>query len=109
LLSRKSRMHEIFSGKKIGLSVHGTIGICAGKMVNINYVAPGRVHDDGQTTDKYISGNYLITKTKHTFKPVTSTHMIHMMVSRDSNTTELKFIENVPEVKTSGKAEVIEL
>ena len=109
LLSRKSRMHEIFSGKKIGLSVHGTIGICAGKMVNINYVAPGRVHDDGQTTDKYISGNYLITKTKHTFKPVTSMHMIHMMVSRDSNTTELKFIENVPEVKTSGKAEVIEL
>ena len=50
-----------------------------------------------------------MTKTKYTFKPVTSTHRKHIMVSRDSNTTELKFIENVPEVKTSGKAEVIEL
>ena len=109
LLSRKARMHEIFSGKKIGLTVHGTVGVCAGKMIGIKYVAPGRVHDDGEETDKYISGNYLIIKTKHTFKPITATHTIHMMVSRDSNTTELKFIENVPEVKSSGNAEVIPL
>ena len=61
-----------------------------GKMIGIKYVAPGRVHDDGAEADKYISGNYLITKTKHSFKPITSTHTIHMMVSRDSNTTELK-------------------
>ena len=37
LLSRKARMHEIFSGKKIGLTVHGTVGICVGKMIGIKY------------------------------------------------------------------------
>ena len=106
ILYRKSRMYELNFSKTIAVTIHGTTNIAAGDMVELNYAAPGRNHNDG-TLDKSISGRYLITKLRHTFSPVTSNHEINMVVTRDSLPTELPSDVDVAPTKKEGKAEVI--
>ena len=74
-------------------------------MVELNYAAPGRNHNDG-VLDKSMSGRYLITKLRHTFSPVTNNHEINMVVTRDSLPSKLSFDVDVAPTKKEGKAQV---
>ena len=105
ILDRKSRMYELNFSKTIAITIHGTVNIAAGDMIELNYAAPGRNHNDG-TLDKSMSGRYLITTLRHTFSPVTSNHEINMVVTRDSLPSELTFSTNVEDVKKTGYGQV---
>ena len=105
LLQRKSRMYELTFSKTIAITIHGTTNIAAGDMVELNYAAPGRNHNDG-VLDKSMSGRYLITKLRHTFSPVTNNHEINMVVTRDSLPSKLSFDVDVAPTKKEGKAQV---
>ena len=105
ILDRKSRMYELNFSKTIAVTIHGTTNIAAGDMVELNYAAPGRNHNDG-VLDKSMSGRYLITKLRHTFSPVTNNHEINMVVTRDSLPSKLSFDVDVAPTKKEGKAQV---
>ena len=88
LLNRQSRFLELQEGISINMSVHGRTNLTVGDIVSISLPTLG---DEGDGEEnKYYSGNYMIKELRHTFSQPTRSHIISMMVVRDSLSDELK-------------------
>ena len=97
LLDRKSRIIEYQDGISINMTIHGQTTLTVGDMVRVSIPAVG---SEDEVEDKLYSGEYLVTKLRHTFSPPTRSHVISMEVVKDGLGEGL---DSVEEVKTLPK------
>ena len=84
LLDRQSRFLELKDGISITMSVNGRTDIAVGDLVFVTVPAVGT--EDG---DETFTGEFLISKLRHTFSMLTNQHAISMEVIKDGIPTFL--------------------
>ena len=94
ILSRESKLAEMTNGPSVTMKILGHTGITVGKVIQV--VMPPSTNDSDAQQDKYLSGNFLITKTRHTFNNATRRHEIVLLAAADGVGTRLP-----PSIKAS--------
>ena len=87
VLSRQSKLTELIAGLSVTMKIHGHTGISVGKVIHIT-MPPSKNDSDAQQ-DKYLSGNFLITKARHIFNNSTLKHEILINAAADGFNTRL--------------------
>ena len=83
VLQRQAKFMELNSGISVSLKLTGNTTIAAGQMMRLLVPTTGRVHE-GNEFDPYYSGDYIITKLRHSFSQTDKTHNIYLQASQDS-------------------------
>ena len=91
ILKRQAKICELNNGGIINISMNGNTLMTVGDVVHINLPITGEDHDDDEIEST--SGNYLITKLRHSIAPQQKQHEIHMQVVRDSAIKSYKQME----------------
>ena len=91
ILERQAKVCELNNGGIINISMNGNTLMTVGDVVHINLPITGEDHDDDEIEST--SGNYLITKLRHSIAPQQKQHEIHMQVVRDSAVKSYKQME----------------
>ena len=91
ILERQAKMCELNNGGIINISMNGNTQMTVGDMVHINIPITGIDHDNEEI--EYTSGNYLISKLRHSISPQMKQHEIHMQLVRDCTTKSYKQME----------------
>jgi len=78
---------ELENTQMINMTIHGNSLYTVGDMVELSFPIIGQDHDNDKID--FSSGNYLISKLRHSFTPPTNTHLIHMSVVKDCNRTKI--------------------
>ena len=71
--------------------MNGETHMTVGDIVHINIPITGIDHDDEEI--EHTSGNYLISKLRHSIAPQQKQHEIHMQLVRDCTTKSYKQME----------------
>ena len=74
---------ELENTQMINMTIHGNSLYTVGDMVELFFPITGQDHDRDEVD--FSSGNYLISKLRHSFTPPTNNHVIHMSAVRDCN------------------------
>ena len=88
ILDRQAKICELNNGGIINISMNGNTLMTVGDIVHINIPITGIDHDDEEI--EYTSGNYLISKLRHSISPQMKQHEIHMQLVRDCTTKSYK-------------------
>ena len=91
ILKRQAKICELNNGGIINISMNGNTLMTVGDVVHINLPITGEDHDGDEIEST--SGNYLITKLRHSIAPQQKQHEIHMQVVRDSAIKSYKQME----------------
>ena len=91
ILERQAKVCELNNGGIINISMNGNTQMTVGDIVNINIPITGIDHDNEEI--EYTSGNYLISKLRHSISPQMKQHEIHMQLVRDCTTKSYKQME----------------
>ncbi len=81
----KAKTVELENGQMINMTIHGNSLYTVGDIVELSFPITGQDHDDDKID--FASGNYLISKLRHSLTPPTNSHVIHMSVVRDCSRT----------------------
>ena len=103
-LSRQSKFMELNDGASITMEINGTTTVYAGSMINFDMPINGTDHE-GDKTDKYYSGRYLIQSTRHMFDQKSKRHTIMMNLVKDSLKSELP--TNKLAIEPKGKKGIV--
>ena len=91
ILERQAKVCELNNGGIINISMNGETHMTVGDIVHINIPITGIDHDGDDIEST--SGNYLITKLRHSISPQLKQHEIHMQLVRDCTTKSYKQME----------------
>jgi len=80
-----AKVVELENGQMINMTIHGNSLYSAGDIVELSFPITGQDHDDDEID--FASGNYLISKLRHSLTPPTNSHVIHMSVVRACSRT----------------------
>jgi len=103
-LSRQSKFMELNDGASITMEINGTTTVYAGSIINFDMPINGTDHE-GDKTDKYYSGRYLIQSTRHMFDQKDKRHTIMMNLVKDSLNSELPI--NQLAIEPKGKKGIV--
>jgi len=103
-LSRQSKFTELNDGASITMEINGTTTVYAGSIINFDMPINGTDHE-GDKTDKYYSGRYLIQSTRHMFDQKDKRHTIMMNLVKDSLNSELPI--NQLAIEPKGKKGIV--
>ena len=81
MLSRDSKLTELSGGISVTMKLHGHTKISVGELIEVRFPPPKGVK--GVTTDRYLSGKFLITKARHTFDNANRKHTVTLLASSD--------------------------
>jgi hypothetical protein len=91
ILDRQAKICELHNGGIINISMNGQTHMTVGDIVHINIPITGEDHDKDEVEST--SGNYLISKLRHSISPQQKQHEIHMQLVRDCTTKSYKQME----------------
>jgi len=91
ILERQAKICELHNGGIINISMNGQTHMTVGDIVHINIPITGEDHDKDEVEST--SGNYLISKLRHSISPQIKQHEIHMQLVRDCTTKSYKQME----------------
>jgi len=91
ILERQAKICELHNGGIINISMNGSTQMTVGDIVHINIPITGEDHDKDEVEST--SGNYLISKLRHSISPQMKQHEIHMQLVRDCTTKSYKQME----------------
>ncbi|MAJ66263.1 MAG: hypothetical protein CMI76_03140 [Candidatus Pelagibacter sp.] len=103
-LTRQSKYMELSKGSSITMEINGTTTISAGNMIEFNMPISGVQHGKDKI-DKYYSGRYLISSTRHMFDQATRKHTILMTIVKDSLNNKLP--KNDLAIEPKGKKGIV--
>ena len=95
---------ELELGVNISLKVLGNTTISVGQMIDLTIPITGRVHE--KENNEYLSGRYLITKTKHMFIQATREHEVLIHACKDSLPKEYPIHQDSSEPVASSDSSV---
>ena len=104
LQHRQSKKMELELGVNISLKVLGNTTISVGQMIDLTIPITGRVHE--KENNEYLSGRYLITKTKHMFIQATREHEVLIHACKDSLPKEYPIHQDSSEPVASSDSSV---
>jgi len=81
ILSRNSKLAELINGISITMKVHGHTMMGVGDKLTVKFPA-AKISQDRQQ-DRYLSGDFLITKTRHIFNNETRRYQIVIVAASD--------------------------
>ena len=91
ILERQAKVCELNNGGIINISMNGETHMTVGDIVHINIPITGEDHDGHEI--EHTSGNYLISKLRHSIAPQQKQHEIHMQLVRDCTTKSYNQME----------------
>ena len=91
ILERQAKICELNNGGIINISMNGNTLMTVGDIVHINIPITGEDHDGDEIEST--SGNYLVSKLRHSIAPQQKQHEIHAQLVRDCTTKSYKQME----------------
>ena len=79
---------ELEFGVKVNMEINGNTTVNVGSIIDFQMPITGRDHED-DVFDKYHTGKFLITKTRHSFEKLGRRHKIYLSAVKDSYNTKL--------------------
>jgi len=104
LLSRRSKLVELNTGPSVNIQVNGQTHLSCGDIVRFDMPIQGRNHE-GEDTNKYYKGRFLISTLRHTFSNLSTKHEILMRLVRDSFETPIPVVAEVDDFSTGVRSE----
>ena len=101
--SRRSKLVELNSGISMGILINGNTTVEVGQKISFIKPLRGKSHSKDEI-DTYYSGDFLITRLRHTFSQATKKHEISMVVIKDATARTYENIQDGSEpVGKTGK------